>query len=82
MEDSDNYIVMNNMGMIVEKTESFPKNISGDISDILIKGRNILKEEEGQSTTIDIMFENTNLVIMNNEKGVNAIATLVDQKKK
>lgn len=79
--EGDNYLVMNNMGMIVEKSELFPKTIAGDISDILIHGRDIVKSEN-QTTIINIMFEKSNLVIMNNDKGINTIATLVNQKTK
>ncbi len=62
-KDNNNYLIIDNKGMVIEQSEAFNDNIIGDICDIIHKGKKI---SEGNETVISIQFEKSNLVLVNN----------------
>ncbi len=61
---NDEYLVVDDKGMILEQGKAFQDNIIGDINDVINKSRKIFDDEE---ISINIQFEKANLVIVNNK---------------
>ena len=58
--ESHNYLLLDEKGMVIEQNEAFNDNILGDICDIIHKGK---KLSEGNDMVISIQFEKSNLII-------------------
>jgi hypothetical protein len=63
-ELSNPYLIMNSKGFVVEQSDTFNKNIYGQISDIVAKSKNILQKDT--VNTIEIVFENKTILIKDN----------------
>ena len=61
----DNYCILDDKLMIIEKSKDFPKNIFGDVSDITCKSKRLIDENDNQKIIVDIQFEKSNVTIMN-----------------
>ena len=80
MEKSDNFLIIDKNGLIIEKNKNFPTSFVGHISDIVTKTGHIFDNKE-KEFTINIEFENNNLVIVNNKEENGAFCFLNNAKK-
>ena len=76
-KDNNNYLVLDEKGLVVEKNDIFGDNVVGDINDIINKGKKIFDDKE---ITFDIQYENSNLIIMNNSNNKLSVCSLVNKK--
>ena len=61
-EKDNNYLFLDDKGMVIEQGESFNDNLLGDICDIIHKSKKLSNDNE---LLVSIQFENKNLVIVN-----------------
>ena len=61
-KDNNNYLILDDKGMVVEQSKAFSDNIIGDICDIIQKSK---KYSEGNEMVVSIQFEKSNLVLVN-----------------
>ena len=76
-KDSNNYLVLDDKGLVIEKSDIFSDSVIGDINDIINKGKKIFDDKE---ITFDIQYENSNLVIRNNSNIKLSVSSLVNKK--
>jgi hypothetical protein len=79
MDKNNEYCLMDNNGMTLEKSTSFDLQLSGRLLDIAQKTRAILGSDSAVNS-IDIIFENSIVLIKDNQTaGVN-MTMIVDNK--
>ena len=61
-EKDNNYLLLDDKGMVIEQGESFNDNLLGDICDIIHKSKKLSNDNE---LLVSIQLENKNLVIVN-----------------
>ena len=61
-KDNNNFLILDDKGMVVEQSKAFSDNIIGDICDIIQKSK---KYSEGNEMVVSIQFEKSNLVLVN-----------------
>jgi hypothetical protein len=66
METEDIFSVIDNNGLIIKQSNSFPNGIAGSIKDILDKSKILFPEEE--TISINLVYDNKTAAIKN-EKG-------------
>ena len=66
METEDIFSVIDNNGLIIKQSNSFPNGIAGSIKDILDKSKSLFPEEE--TISINLVYDNKTAAIKN-EKG-------------
>ena len=76
-KDNNDYLVLDEKGLVVEQSAVFGDNVIGDINDIINKGKKIFDDKE---ITFDIQYENSNLIIMNNSNNKLSVCSLVKKK--
>jgi hypothetical protein len=81
MKNND-YCIMDNNGMILEKSEKFNTQISGYLLDIKQKATSILGSNADAVNSVEIFFENS-VVLIKDNSGTNINMTMiVDNKEK
>ncbi len=73
------YLIMDNKGMVIEKTDNINQGISGFLSDIINKTRSVLKSSDSVNS-IEIFYENQTLMTKDNCSNNLNITTLVSNK--
>ncbi len=73
------YLVMDDKGMIIEKTDNLNPNISAYITDIINKTRSVLKDRDSVNS-IEIFFENQTVMVKDNSSNNLNITTVVQNK--
>jgi hypothetical protein len=75
------YLIMDNQGMVVEKTDNLlvNQNCTGYISDIINKTRSVLKGSDSVNS-IEIFYENQTIMIKDNCSNNLNITTLLANK--
>ena len=53
-KDNNNYLILDDKGMVVEQSKAFNDNIIGDICDIIQRSK---KYSEGNEMVVSIQFE-------------------------
>ena len=66
METEDIFSVIDNNGLIIKQSNSFPNGIAGSIKDIQDKSKSLFPEEE--TISINLVYDNKTAAIKN-EKG-------------
>lgn len=66
METEDIFSVIDNNGLIIKQSTSFPNGIAGSVKDILDKSKSLFPEEE--TISINLVYDNKTAAIKN-EKG-------------
>jgi hypothetical protein len=80
MDNKDQeYVIMDNNGMIIEKSENFNKNITGYVTDVIQKSRSILNTNDTLNS-VEIFFENQVFLIKDNCSTNLNITSLVENK--
>ena len=72
-KDNNNYLILDDKGMVVEQSKAFSDNIIGDICDIIQRSK---KYSEGNEMVVSIQFEKTNLVLVNDSNKKISVCTL------
>ena len=72
-KDNNNYLILDDKGMVVEQSKAFNDNIIGDICDIIQRSK---KYSEGNEMVVSIQFEKTNLVLVNDPNKKISVCTL------
>ena len=73
------YLIMDNQGMVIEKTERMNQNISGYLSDIINRTRSVLKNSDSVNS-IEIFYENQTFITKDNCSNNLNITTIVQNK--
>jgi hypothetical protein len=80
MEKGDHeYVIMDNNGMIVEKSNNFNQNVTGYVTDIIQKARNVLNTKDTLNS-VEIFFENQTFLIKDNCSTNLNITTVLENK--
>ena len=61
-KDNNNFLILDDKGMVVEQSKGFSDNIIGDICDIIQRSK---KYSEGNEMVVSIQYEKSNLVLVN-----------------
>ena len=61
-KDNNNFLILDDKGMVVEQSKAFSDNIIGDICDIIQRSK---KYSEGNEMVVSIQYEKSNLVLVN-----------------
>ena len=73
------YVIMDNKGMIVEKTDNISLHTTGYISDLINKTRSVLKGSDSVNS-IEIFYENQTFMIKDNCSNNLNITTVLQNK--
>ena len=80
MEKGDQeYVIMDNNGMIVERSNNFNQNVTGYVTDIIQKARNVLNTKDTLNS-VEIFFENQTFLIKDNCSTNLNITTVLENK--
>ena len=80
MEKGDQeYVIMDNNGMIVERSNNFNQNVTGYVTDIIQKARNVLNKKDTLNS-VEIFFENQTFLIKDNCSTNLNITTVLENK--
>ena len=80
MEKGDqDYVIMDNNGMIVERSNNFNQNVTGYVTDIIQKARNVLNKKDTLNS-VEIFFENQTFLIKDNCSTNLNITTVLENK--
>jgi hypothetical protein len=80
MEGSNEYLIMNENGMIVEKSTNFNQGTAGYITDIIHKTRSLLNAKDSINS-IEIFFENQVFLVKDNCSTNLNITTVLENSK-
>jgi hypothetical protein len=84
MENSEQeYIIMDDFGMVIEKSMNFNRALPGYLTDIIKKSRGILNadEKDGKINSIEVFFDNSIILIKDDIPNNLNISTLIKQSK-
>lgn len=73
------FVIMDNNGMIVEKSNNFNQNATGYVTDIIQKSRKVLNSKDTVNS-IEIFFENQTFLIKDNCSTNLNITTVLENK--
>jgi hypothetical protein len=73
------FVIMDNNGMIVEKSNNFNQNTTGYVTDIIQKSRKVLNSKDTVNS-IEIFFENQTFLIKDNCSTNLNITTVLENK--
>ncbi len=73
------FVIMDNNGMIVEKSNNFNQNATGYVTDIIQKSRKVLNSKDTLNS-IEIFFENQTFLIKDNCSTNLNITTVLENK--
>jgi hypothetical protein len=77
--DKTDYVLTDNNGFIIEKSEKFNEKIVPFLNNIIHKGKAIL-EEDGNNFAIDLFFDNATCVLKSNTSTNLNISMIVNNK--
>jgi hypothetical protein len=80
MDKNNQYAIMDNSGMVIEKSLGFNKDLCGYATNVINKSRDILKTKDTMNS-IEIFFENS-IFLLKDDCSTNLTIAMIDENKK